>query len=447
MSECCERHEFTQFSVRLLNGEGAHRDHVEQESAMKLTSPARVAVIDVASPLRDLDCERSGSPPYTGAWILACRSGQPLGSVEIPLRGTRLTAGELEGELRRQLGADWDRPPAARASRPLARASVVVPTNFARPAQLRRCVKSLAELDHPDYEVIVVDNRPGGDPPGEIEGVRVVREPRPGISAARNRGVSTATGEIIAFTDDDVVVHRHWLTAIGERFASQPDAGAVTGLVVPLELETPAQILFERSGNGLDRGFAPLTFERAGRFTVLRRDQRAGTRRVQSLYLTGEFGLGSNMAFRTAVLAAAGGFDEALGVGTATRGGEDLAMLIGVLSAGHRLAYEPAAIIQHEHRAGMPDLERQIYGYGLGFTAMLTALTLRHPWHVIGLASVLPAWLRSLRDPSSVKQANRADGYPPALARAELRGMLAGPATYLRVRIALRGQAPRQRAG
>ena len=243
---------------------------------MKLTSPARVAVIDVASPLRDLDCGRSEPPPYTGAWVLACRSGQPLGSIEIPLQGSRITATELELELRRQLGSAWDRQPTGRPSRPLARASVVVPTNLARPDQLRRCVKSLGELDHPDYEVIVVDNRRGDAPPVEIESVRVVREPRPGISAARNRGVSVATGEIIAFTDDDVVVHRHWLTAIGERFASQPDAGAVTGLVVPLELETPAQVFFEQSGSGLDRGFAPLTFERAGRFGVLRRDQRAG---------------------------------------------------------------------------------------------------------------------------------------------------------------------------
>jgi GT2 family glycosyltransferase len=413
---------------------------------MKLTSPARVAVIDVASPLRDLDCGRSEPPPYTGTWVLACRSGQPLGSIEIPLRGSRITATELELELRRQLGADWDRKPTGRPSRPLARASVVVPTNLARPDQLRRCVKSLGELDHPDYEVIVVDNRRDDAPPVEIESVRVVREPRPGISAARNRGVSVATGEIIAFTDDDVVVHRHWLTAIGERFASQPDAGAVTGLVVPLELETPAQVFFEQSGSGLDRGFAPLTFERAGRFSVLRRDQRAGAKRVQSLYLTGEFGLGSNMAFRTAVLAATGGFDEALGVGTATCGGEDLAMLIELLAAGHRLAYEPAAIIQHAHRATFPELERQIYGYGLGFTAMLTAVTLRNPRHVIGLASVLPGWLRSLRDPASAKQVNRADDYPPALARAELRGMLAGPVAYLRARMALRDQPPRQRA-
>lgn len=416
-------------------------------TAMNLTSPVRVAVIDTADPLRDLDCGRSESPPYAGAWILACHSGQPLGTIEIPLQDTRIPAEVLEQELHRQLGADLDQRPADGPPRSLARATVVVPTNLARPAQLRRCVKSLTELDHPDYEVIVVDNRPSDAPPAEIEGARVVREPRPGISAARNRGVSAATGEIIAFTDDDVAVHPGWLTALAGRFSSQPDASAVTGLVMPLELETSAQIRFEQSGSGLDRGFDSLTFERAGRFSVLRRDQRTGSARVQSLYLTGEFGLGSNMAFRTAVLAATGGFDEALGVGTATRGGEDLAMLINLITAGHRLAYEPSAIIQHAHRATLPELERQLYGYGIGFTAMLTALALRDPRHAIGAALMLPAWFRSLRDPSAAKQVNRADDYPPALARAELRGMLAGPAAYLRARMALRGQAPRQRAG
>jgi hypothetical protein len=147
------------------------------------------------------------------------------------------------------------------------------------------------------------------------------------------------------------------------------------------------------------------------------------------------------MAFRASALAAMGGFDEALGVGTATRGGEDLAMEVELLTAGHQLAYEPAAIVQHAHRATFPELERQIYGYGIGFTAMLTAITLRDPRHVIGLALVLPVWLRSLRDPGSAKRVNRPPGYPRQLARAELRGMVAGPFGYLKARRALRQPA------
>jgi GT2 family glycosyltransferase len=396
----------------------------------------RVAVIDVAGPLADLDCGRAEQPPYTAAWILVCRAGRPLGSIEIALRDPVISAAALEREVRRQLGDGWDRGPQA-APEPLlppARASVVVPTNLTRPAELRRCLKSLAELDHPDYEVIVVDNRPADAPPADIEGARVVREPRPGASAARNRGASVATGEIIAFTDDDVQAHPGWLSALGSRFARQPHVSAVTGLVVPLELETQAQVLFEQSGSGPDRGYVPLTFARAGRFRVRRCDEQAGQGQVRSLYLTGEYGIGANMAFRTAVLQASGGFDEALGPGLPTHSGEDLALFMELLAAGHQIGYEPTAIIEHQHRTTMADLDRQIHDYGVGFTAMLTAVALRNPRHVLGLAAIVPAWLRSLRAESTAKTVNRADDYPPALHRAELRGMAAGPVAYLRAR-------------
>jgi hypothetical protein len=162
-----------------------------------------------------------------------------------------------------------------------------------------------------------------------------------------------------------------------------------------------------------------MTFARAGRFRVRRRDERSGLEEVRLLYLTGEFGLGSNMAFRTAVLQASGGFDEALGIGTLTRGGEDLAMFVRLLTAGHQIGYEPTAITEHQHRATMDDLDRQMHGYGLGFTAMLTAVTLRDPWHLLGLAAIAPAWVKSLRG-GIVRQEHqpvrRLPARPPSLA-------------------------------
>lgn len=410
---------------------------VSHDITTGLRSPVRVAVVDIAEPLVDLDCTRSKEPPYTAAWILACKAGHPLGVVVIPLRGTLITAGQLEQELRRHFGtvsALAPRKNTAKNTAPLARVSVVVPCNFARPEGLQRCVARLTLLDYPDYEVIVVDNRPGDVPPVEVPGARVVREPHPGISAARNRGIAAATGEIIAFTDDDVVVDRGWLRALGERFGHEPDVAAVTGLAIPLELETSAQVLFEQSGYGLDRNFVPLTFERAGLSRIMRRTSTSSTGQIRSLYETGEFGIGSNMAYRTAMLRETKGFDEALGVGTPTCGGEDLAMLVELLASGQKIAYEPDAIIQHRHRATYAELERQLHGYGIGFTAMLTAIALRDPRHVLGLASVVPRWLRSLRDPTSAKQVHRTEDYPPSLERAEFRGMLGGPFVYLRSR-------------
>jgi GT2 family glycosyltransferase len=418
--------------------------------------PARVLQVDVEE-LRPVDCTHPAGGLYSALWVLALRRGQPLGMVEIEVSDAEFSAEELESTLRGQLGRAWhrrvsERPPEVA----LPAATVVVPTNVGRPEQLLRCVGRLLDLDYPDYEVIVVDNRVSSIPGDEVieslrglEGVRVLSEPRPGISAARNRGLKAAGGEIIAFTDDDVEVEPGWLRALGRRFAEEPDADAVTGLLIPKELETPAQILLERSGSWLDRAYVPLSFElasrarpRAGafrgdRFRVIRTEPQSGAESSGSLYATGEFGNGANMAFRSDALRSLGGFDEALGTGTPTCGGEDLAILIELLSSGRRLAYEPTALVHHTNRRSLEDLERQIGGYGIGLTAMLVALISRDPRHLAGLAGMLPAALRSTLSSSSAKS-SRGDDYPPRLERAELLGLLGGPLAYVRSRLAQR---------
>ena len=68
------------------------------------------------------------------------------------------------------------------------------------------------------------------------------------FESARNRAILEAKGEIIAYTDDDVVADPGWIKALATVFAEDPDVMAVTGLVVPFELETEAQVLFERDG-------------------------------------------------------------------------------------------------------------------------------------------------------------------------------------------------------
>lgn len=426
-------------------------------------SPARVVVVDVDELPDALSCEHPAGGRYAALWLLVVRDGRPLGMVEIDVDSLAIDANELGGKLRKALGDAWtreipSRPETREGSQdlPLPRATVVVATDLARPEQLLACVQRLADLDYPDYEIVVVDNRRatvrGEDVLQRLRGiprVRVVRQRRPGTSAARNRGAAAATGEIVAFTDDDVEVDRRWLRALARRFVEEPDAAAVTGLVIPKELETPAQILYERSGAGPGRPLVPLSFELAavrqsraralspGRFRVIRRAAGESHGRVASLYATGEFG-GGNTAFRASALQSIGGFDEALGPGTPTHAGEDLAMLIELLAAGRRLAYEPAAIARHTHRRSFDELERQISGYGVGFTAMLTSLIWRDPRHLAGLIGVIPAGLRSLLGSSPPKRSRRKAGYPSRLGRAELMGMLRGPLAYMSSRRAQR---------
>ena len=240
-----------------------------------------------------------------------------------------------------------------------------------------------------------------------------MREPHPGISAARNRGIAVATGEIIAFTDDDVVVDRRWLRALGERFARQPDVSAVTGLVVPLELETAAQVLFEQSGSGLDRGFVPLTFECACRFRstpsgVVRNGKRPlalPDRRTRSRL---EHGVSYVCA------ACRGGFNEALGVAprhAAARIWRCSSSYSRPASARLRARCDyPTHPPCDPRGAGAPDP-----WVWRGLHRDADRCYLARSAHVIGLAAVIPAWLRSLHDASSAKNAHRQEDHPQAL--------------------------------
>jgi GT2 family glycosyltransferase len=377
----------------------------------------------------------------------------PLGLVEVPVTGPDMLPSDLAGYLEKftSIAPTIAVDPSNGHGLQLPSIAVVVPTNFGRPKQLLACVEALSGLDYPDFEVVVVDNRREDHREEDLVAalnslarVRVVQEQQPGISAARNRGVSVVSADVVAFTDDDVRVDANWLRSFGRRFAQDPTIDAVSGMVLPDELETPAQVFFEQSGSGLDRAYRPLTFRLADASAtgmrrlisgpVVERSEDGLPPSRISIYETGEFGLGSNMAFRTAVLRDLGGFDTALGVGTPTCGGEDLAMLLDVLMSGRGLAYEPAAIVHHTHRRTFEELETQLKGYGTGFIAMIVSLMLRDKRHRHGVLTDAPRALKAMAAPDSTKKAGRPVEYPKVLAQAELRGMLAGPAAYLRSR-------------
>jgi cellulose synthase/poly-beta-1,6-N-acetylglucosamine synthase-like glycosyltransferase len=167
-----------------------------------------------------------------------------------------------------------------------------------------------------------------------------------------------ATGEIIAYLDDDVVVDDQWLKGMVEAWAENPDAGAFTGLVLPYELATEAQILFEKRG-GFGRGFEKIHYGQ-----VLPGNP---------LYPCGAgiFGAGCNMAFRREVLLKVGGFDEALDTGGPLPGGGDLDIFYRVIRAGYPLVYEPKYLVFHQHRRDLAGLRRQYWSWGLGFMAFV----------------------------------------------------------------------------
>ncbi|MBI5311461.1 MAG: glycosyltransferase, partial [Actinobacteria bacterium] len=343
-------------------------------------------------------------------------------------------------------------------------ASVVICSRD-RAESLARTLGSALALDYPGFEIVVVDNAP--DTPGTglavdsagSDLIRYVAEPLPGLSRARNRGLREARGEIVAFTDDDVVVDAQWLRRLASGFSAADNVGCVTGLVPTAELRTEQQQIFDDSVN----------WSRA----IERRVYDLGEHRAPGAlfpYRTGRLGTGANFAVARAAAIDVGPFDEALGAGSPAGGGEDLDYFLRLIDHGWAIAVEPAAIAWHYHRADAQSLERQFYSYGSGAIAYgfkhalqperqfysygsgAIAYGFKHalqPRHALRLASQSAAGAAS----ASRRGVARADGaasratppssaLPSSLRRAKWRGRLAGPGLYLKGRIRARGWEP-----
>src|SRR5258708_27188523 len=306
--------------------------------------------------------------------------------------------------------------------------SVVISTRD-RPDRLARCLSALLALQYPDYEVIVVDNAPSTSATADLiqqtyanePKIRYAREDRPGPSAGRNRGIVEARGEIIAFADDDVVGDAYWLAGVARGFEPAENVACVTSLILLLELEPPAQLLFEAYG-GFTRGFSRRIFDL--------REHR--WKKPAYPYIVGACGGGASMAFTATFLQKEGGFDPALPVG------EDNAAFFRAIIHGYRLVYEPASLVYHQHRRGYPDLQKQLYGYGKGFTAYLTKIVIDHPLLIFDCLnkfarSLLFLWRHGSPRPEEKKEAVH---YPQELKRLERKGWLRGPVAYVRSRLA-----------
>jgi len=251
----------------------------------------------------------------------------------------------------------------------------------------------------------------------EFTWVRYLVEPRPGLDWARNRAIMEARGDIIAFTDDDAVVDPEWIDAVVRVFEEDSRIMAVTGLVAPYELETEAQILFERYG-GFGKGLEP------------RRIYPEKGSIAQNALAAGGIGTGANMAFRRSVFDNIGLFDPALDAGTPTGGGGDLEMFFRLVLEGYALVYEPRAIVRHIHRREYAHLKTQIRSWGKGFMAYLMRSALAYPQARPVIACFA---LRRLTDRYLVwPLKDLVEGKPifPALLLAELGGVIVGMFAY-----------------
>ena len=236
--------------------------------------------------------------------------------------------------------------------------SVVICTR-GRAAQLRRCLHMLHGLACQPTEIVVVDNAPTDTSTRDVcrEFAEVVyrEEPRAGLDIARNTGLMAAQGDVVAFVDDDVVVHPWLIYRVWKTFRD-PSIAAMTGLVIALELQTEAQLIFEQHWS-FNRGYVDKLY---GPHYV-----RQATSPAPPVW---EIGAGANMAFRKSVFEEIGYFDELLDVGAAGCSG-DSEMWYRLLLHGHRIHYNPRAVVYHEHRTEIAGLKRQLFSYMRGHVA------------------------------------------------------------------------------
>ncbi len=213
------------------------------------------------------------------------------------------------------------------------------------------CLTSLAGLTYPDMEVIVVDDG-SSDATGDIArgytGVRVIKIPQGGLSAARNAGLAGAVGEIIAYTDADVRVDPDWLTYLVQPFLTSDVSGVGGPNVVPADDPWVSQCVARAPG---------------GPTHVMLDDRIA------------EHVPGCNMAFRRDALLAIDGFNPVY-----VRAGDDVDVCWRLQAKKLEIAFAPAALVWHHHRPTVRGYWRQQVGYGEGETW----LDAHHPEKFLG---------------------------------------------------------------
>jgi GT2 family glycosyltransferase len=199
---------------------------------------------------------------------------------------------------------------------------------------IRDCFEGLLKLEYPNFEVIVVDDG-STDATAAITreyGFRLISTENRGLSNARNTGMEAATGEIVAYLDDDAYPDPHWLTYLAATFMSTTHAGVGGPNIEPPGDGPIANCVANAPGNPAH---------------VLISDQEA------------EHIPGCNMAFRKACLEAIGGFDAQF-----RTAGDDVDVCWRLRQRGWTLGFSPAAMVWHHRRNSVRAYWRQQRGYG-----------------------------------------------------------------------------------
>ena len=196
-----------------------------------------------------------------------------------------------------------------------------------RPDDIILVMPNIMSQDHPNYEVIIVDQSTDDVSEERIKAnygtdprLRYIRPGTVGLSIARNQALAEARHEICAFTDDDVEVPLDWLSKIDHAFATYPETDVLFApVLVPKDHR-------QRT----DLHFACLPFEEA---RVLNKGEL--------------FGMGANMALRKSFFAKVGQFDACLGAGAPLPGSDEHDWLYRAHLIDGVIRLDPTNAIEH----------------------------------------------------------------------------------------------------
>lgn len=236
---------------------------------------------------------------------------------------------------------------------PTMKISVIVPFYNAE-GSLARCVEALASQTRPADEIFFVDNASTDEGRFVLECFRtarpdvplfILKEAKRGPSAARNRALAVATGDIVAFTDADAAASPGWLSTLEKLHAEGWDGiGGVYRFLEP---------------KGVTAKLQAIQMEMPDVYS-------AKEIREKHDVLFGQMIGTCNASYRRDALAALGGFDEELAVG------EDMDLTLRALKAGRRLvSWHPDAIVWHEPRKSLAQYWRRIFEYRTALPRLL----------------------------------------------------------------------------
>ena len=381
------------------------------------------AVLDLH--LENLPPVVSGLEGYGKAFILYRYKSRPVGKTVLPVENGNLYLDQYHDKILHSAGrslqyasvADFLQLDDALAHK-IPPATVAICTRN-RTDDLKRCLESLQKLPNDGQEIIVIDNCPSTDDTKKLvesyAGVRYIREDIPGLNWARNRAMLEAKNDIVAFTDDDALPDPGWLRALLQNF-DNPLVACVTGMTMPLELETEGQEAFEKY-SPFGKGF----------------QRKVHSHLTRNPLNVGSIGAGANMAVRRDLVDIIGLFDEALDAGTVTQSGGDHEYFARILLAGYQIVYDPAALSWHRHRRTMEETKKAIKGYGVGVYAYWTRCLivekefgiLQFPWR----------WFIYVQLPNLARAIFRTrNSQPLSFVLAELGGCAMGPLAYIKSR-------------